>query len=100
MVSESNSTLLSTFASSHNSRYQAAHLPDNLDDDSPPAEARGLSSIYDRYISDSWWFEFLSWLLATVMLLALLIVFGKFDGKSLSQWHSKLTLNTIIAVVS
>ena len=100
MVSESNSTLLSTFATTHDSHYQAAHLPDNLDDDSAPTDVRGLSSIYDRYISDSWWFEFLSWLAATVMLLALLIVFGKFDGKSLSDWHSKLTLNTIIAVLS
>ena len=100
MVRGSNSILLSSFPDSHDSRYQAAPLPDTLEDDSAPAEARGLSSIYDRYISDSWWFEFLSWLLATVMLLALLIVFGKFNGKSLSEWHSKLTLNTIIAVVS
>lgn len=34
------------------------------------------------------------------MLLALLILLGKFNGKSLSEWHSNLTLNTIIAVLS
>ena len=34
------------------------------------------------------------------MLLALLVLLGKFNGKSLSEWPSKLTLNTIIAVVS
>ncbi|MCJ1475704.1 hypothetical protein MMC13_004367 [Lambiella insularis] len=70
---------------------------------SAPAKARGLSprpSIYDRYFQDSWWLEFLSWLAATVMLLALLVLLAKFNGKSLSEWHSNLSLNTIIAVVS
>ena len=106
MVSGSNPILLSPFSSSRDSHHQAALLPNTLENDSVPAESRGLShepSIYDRYIayiSDSWWLEFISWLMATGMLLALLILLGKFNGKSLSEWHSKLTLNTIIAVVS
>ena len=98
MLSESNPILLSNFDDHHDSHH-AAPLHDTPGEDS----ARGAShrvSLYDRYISDSWWFEFLSLLIATVMLLALLILLGKFNGKSLSQWHSNLTLNTIIAVVS
>ena len=103
MLSESNPILLSDFTRRHDSHYQAAPLHDTPEEDSTPVEARGLShklSLYDRYILDSWWFEFLSWLLATLMLLALLILLGKFNGKSLSEWNSNLTLNTIIAVVS
>ena len=103
MLSESNPIRLSDFTNRHDSHYQAAPLHDTPEEDSTSVEARGLShklSLYDRYILDSWWFEFLSWLLATVMLLALLILLGKFDGKSLSEWHSNLTMNTIIAVVS
>ena len=102
MLSESNPILLSNFEDRHDSHH-AAPLHDHPDEDSASVEARGAShkvSLYDRYISDSWWFEFLSWLLATVMLLALLILLGKFKGKSLSEWHSNLSLNTIIAVIS
>ena len=103
MSSESNPILLSNFTSRRDLHYQAAPLHDTPDGNSTPAEAPGLShklSMYDRYILDSWWFEFLSWLVATVMLLALLILLGEFNNNSLSDWHSKLSLNTIIAVVS
>ena len=65
-----------------------------------PTKARSLSHRLRRYFQDSWALEFLSWLAATVMLLALLILLGTFNGKSLRQWHSNLSLNTIIAVVS
>ena len=102
MLSGSNSILLSDFTSHRDSHFQAA-LHDTPEEDCTPAEARGFShklSLYDRYILDSWWLEFLAWLLAAVMLLALLVLLGKFNGKSLSKWHSYLTLNTIIAVVS
>ena len=103
MLSDSNPIFLSDLTKSHDSHYQTAPLHDTPEEDSTSAEAPGLSrkpSLYDRYILDSWWFEFSSWLLATVMLLALLILLGKFKGKSLSEWHSKLSLNTIIAVVT
>ena len=103
MLSESKPILLSDYTDRHESRHQAAALHDAPNEDSTSVEARGVSyklSLYDRYVRDAWWFEFLSWLLATVMLLALLILLGKFNGKALSEWHSNLTLNTIIAVVS
>ncbi|KAL9099749.1 MAG: hypothetical protein Q9163_004794 [Psora crenata] len=73
------------------------------EEDSTPARARGLShkpSLYNRYVSDTWLLESLSCLVATVMLVALLSLLSIFDQKSLSDWHSKLTLNTIIAAVS
>ena len=38
--------------------------------------------------------------MATLLLIALLIVFAKYDQKALSQWSSRLSLNTIIAVVT
>ena len=103
MLSTSNSILMSDFSTRRDSRYQAAPLHDSPEEESTPVEARGLShlpSLYDRYISDSWWFEFLSWLAATVILLALLILLSKFNKRSLSDWHSNLSLNTVIAVLS
>ena len=103
MLNGSNPILLSDFPSRRDSHYQAAPLHDTAEEDPTPAEARGLShkpSLYDRYMLDSWWPEFLSRLLAAVMLLTLIILLKRFDGKPLSEWHSKLTLNTIIAVVS
>ena len=103
MLNESNPILLSDFTDHHESHYPNAPLHDTPEEGSTSLEGRGVSrklSLYDRYILDSWWFEFLSWLLATVLLLALLILLGKFKGKSLSEWHSNLSLNTIIAVVS
>ncbi len=103
MLSGSNPILLSNFTSRRGSQYEATPLHDTPEEHSKPAEARGLSprlSIYDRYILDSWWFEFISWLVATVMLIALIILLHQFNQKSLSEWHSSLTLNTIIAVVS
>ncbi len=103
MLGESKSIFLSDFTSHHDSQYQPAPLHDTPEEGSIPTEARGSShkrSIYDRYILDSWWLEVLSWLVATVLLLALLILLGHFNKKPLSEWHSKLSLNTIIAVVS
>ena len=103
MLGESKPIFLSDFTSHHDSQYQPAPLHDTPGEASIPTEARGSShkrSIYDRYVVDSWWLEFLSWLVATVLLLALLILLGHFNNKPLSEWHSKLSLNTIIAVVS
>jgi hypothetical protein len=106
MVSGSNPILLSDFTGRGDSHAQFAPLDHTPEEDSTLTEAPGFShkiSLYDRYrgyISDSWWLESLSLLVATVMLLALLILFGEFHGKALSDWHSKLSLNTIIAVVT
>ncbi|KAL8704139.1 MAG: hypothetical protein Q9201_002689 [Fulgogasparrea decipioides] len=57
-------------------------------------------SLYERFFTDSWGLEICSWSAATLLLVILLILLKQFDDKSLSQWHSRLSLNTIIAVLS
>ena len=63
-------------------------------------EGRRIPSLYERTFTNSWGLEFLGWLSATIMPVILLVILAIFDGKSLSQWHSQLTLNTIIAVLT
>lgn len=103
MLSGSQPIAMSDMSSRRDSNSQAAPLHATPEDDGTLVEAKGKPhkiSLYDRYILDSWWLEFLAWLLAAVMLMALLILLGEFNGKALSEWHSELTLNTIIAVLS
>ena len=92
MPSRSNSVLLSDFAGQGSQHDVASRLD---------GSGNGhKASFFDHYIRDSWWLEIISWLVATILLLALLILLGKYNGKALSKWHSGLSLNTIIAVVT
>lgn len=80
------------------------YRPESLIDDDKGNIAQGPTlanrSLYEHYVTDSWGMEILSWLVAALMLTILLIFLAAFDQKSLSQWHSRLSLNTIIAVLS
>lgn len=53
-----------------------------------------------RIFSDTWTLEILCWLLALLSLVIILIVLGIFNGQPLQNWHSGLSLNTLINVVS
>lgn len=51
-------------------------------------------------IVKSWWKEILTWLLATVALLTIVVLLAAFDGKLVRQWHSRVSINTMIAVLA
>ena len=55
---------------------------------------------FDRLFTNSWGLETLGWLCATLMLVVLIIILAIFDGKAVGEWHSGLTLNTIIQVIT
>ncbi|KAL8744604.1 MAG: hypothetical protein Q9184_007981, partial [Pyrenodesmia sp. 2 TL-2023] len=57
-------------------------------------------SLLERYVTDSCGMEILNWLVAALTLTVLLILLATFNQRSLSQWHSRLSLNIIIAVLS
>lgn len=57
-------------------------------------------SIYQRLFTGSWALEICSWLVATLVLVALRVLLRQFDSKSLSQWPSRLSKNTIIEALS
>lgn len=53
-----------------------------------------------RTVTNSWSFEIFSWLLATVSTVILLIVLATFRHRPVSHWHSNVSLNTVVNVVS
>lgn len=77
----------------------------------PPRHSRGLSfhaaegsghviqsnpSIYSRLLGSSWVLEILAWALAAITLIILITVLTVFNQKSLSYWHSGVTVNTLV----
>ena len=73
-----------------------------LDASAEPAhvkESTHLSSS-SRLIDRSWILEILSWVLAALTLMILVIVLDVFKGKLLSDWHSSVSVNTLINVLT
>ena len=64
------------------------------------AKATKQQSLYTRIFSDTWTLEILCWLLALLSLVIIIIVLAVFNGQSLENWHSGLTLNTLISIAS
>lgn len=64
-------------------------------------DSRGIHrSYYSRLIQRSWVLEILAWLLAAITLTILIIVLATFDGKPLSHWHSSISVNTLVNVLT
>ena len=57
-------------------------------------------SFYSQVFTDGWGWELLSWLLAAVSLLVLIIVLAAFGNKALDQWKASITPNTVVSIVS
>lgn len=81
----------------------------------PPRHPRGLSfhaaegtghviqskpSIYSRLVGSSWALEVLAWMLAAITLIILITVLTVFNGKPLSHWHSGVSVNTLVNVLT
>jgi hypothetical protein len=61
-------------------------------EDSPPSQLKGFS------FSD-WWWEIVSWAIGTLVFFMLLALLGFFKNRSLSSWHSKVSLNAMISAL-
>ncbi len=96
-MSRANSILMSELST--DSYHQEASSPF---EDAPAAllSPPATPSFYHRLVTDSWGLGILGWLVATLLLIALLIVFREYDQRALSQWSSRLSLNTIVAIVT
>ncbi|KAL8717840.1 MAG: hypothetical protein Q9225_004963 [Loekoesia sp. 1 TL-2023] len=57
-------------------------------------------TLWDRVVSNWWGLELSAWLLATLTTLVIIIVFACFDQKLVSSWHSGLTPNALVQVLS
>ena len=57
-------------------------------------------SLYSRFVENAWALEFLAWLFGAVTLAILIIVLGVFNGKPLSRWHSSISVNTLVNVLT
>ena len=57
-------------------------------------------STYSCLIGSSWVLEVLAWILAAITLIILIIVLTVFNGKPLSNWHSGVSVNTLVNVLT
>jgi len=64
------------------------------------ATATTQQSIFTRIFSETWTSEILCWLLALLSLVIIIIILAVFHGQPLANWHSRLTLNTLISIGS
>ncbi|KAL8870401.1 MAG: hypothetical protein Q9174_003547 [Haloplaca sp. 1 TL-2023] len=94
-----------TYAPSHESTHQkGSSRPDSpIGNDKEITEqlpSPTKPSLYERLFTDSWGLEVISALFGTISLVVLLIVLARFEKKPLSDWSLKLSLNTVISIIS
>lgn len=65
-----------------------------------PAIPRSKTSLRDCLAITSWSLEILAWLFAAVSLVVLIIVLIHYNGKPLGAWHSKVTPNTLVNILT
>ena len=58
------------------------------------------SSLLIRIITGSWGLELLCWVVAALSLAVIIVVLAIFNGQPLSNWHSGITVNALINVIS
>lgn len=72
-----------------------------LSNDAAEAESHiPKQSLYTRIFDESWGFEILLWIVALLSLVVILITLGIFHNQPLQNWHSGLTANTLLNVLS
>ena len=86
----------------HNPSVDADNAPLSPGNPSQPNERNQRSNyaLNARTLTTWWGFEFLAWLLATLSTVIILIVLAIFRNQPVSHWHSNITLNTVVNVVS
>ena len=86
----------------HDPSVDAEDVPMSLGHPSQHNERdRRSSYALDARTLTVWWgFEFLTWMLATLSTVIIIIVLAIFCRQPVSHWHSNITLNTVINIVS
>ena len=59
-----------------------------------------ISSSRPRLGKNSWTRELLAWALAAIALMILIIVLATYNGKPLDDWHSGVSINTLVNVLT
>ena len=59
-----------------------------------------ISSSRPRRGNSSWTQELLAWALAALALMILIIVLAIYNGKPLDHWHSSVSVNTLVNVLT
>jgi hypothetical protein len=83
--------------------HESHHAPDTAGLTGKAREIARLTEkqpFFTRIFSDTWTLEILCWFLALLSIIIIVIVLRVFNGQSLQKWHSGLSLNTVINVVS
>jgi len=52
------------------------------------------------YVFSEWPWDILSWLLCAIIIAAIIALMIIFHGKTVSEWHSKIRISTIVACLS
>ena len=85
----------------HDPSIDAEDVPMSPGHHSQHHERERSSYALDARTLTLWWgFEFLTWMLATLSTVIILIVLAIFREQPVSHWHSSITLNTVVNVVS
>ena len=65
-----------------------------------PQFLKTSTNIFDRIITDWWWWELLSWLVSTICVGAIVIVLVLYSGQLLPHWPLGITLSAYISVLA
>lgn len=65
-----------------------------------PKTSSKLKESFSQWTTNFWGLEILSFLAATILLVAIIILLAIFDNKILPQWYLGITLNTILSILS
>lgn len=63
-------------------------------------DGRRRESRYNHAVTNWWAIELSCWSLATLSVIILIVVLASFDGRSLRDWRSGITINTVVNVIS
>lgn len=65
-----------------------------------PEQTRLGSSLRSRLVENSWALELLAWCFAAVTFAILIAVLAVFNGKPRSHWHSSISVNTLVNLLT
>lgn len=80
-------------------RSLSGKLGSQYEDIGPEQPRLGLS-LRSRLVEESWALEVLAWCFAAVTLVILIAVLAVFNRKPQRQWHSGITVNTLVNVLT
>ena len=79
-------------------RHEKSSPPKGLDGTGADQGSHSRS-FFSHFSRDTWALETLGWLLAALSLAVILVLLGTFNNQPLRNFHSNLTLNTLVSVI-